>query len=47
VLCYSGYILDAGGAPVYTFSILTNNATAPAKEVRPVLMRFLEFLLSL
>ena len=47
VLCYSGYILDAGGAPAYTFSILTNNATAPVKEVRPVLVRFLEFLLSL
>ena len=47
VLCYSGYILDAGGAPSYTFSILTNNATAPVKEVRPVLVRFLEFLLSL
>ena len=47
VLCYSGYILDASGAPAYTFSILTNNATAPVKEVRPVLVRFLEFLLSL
>ena len=47
VLCFSGYILDAGGAPAYTFSILTNNATAPVKEVRPVLVRFLEFLLSL
>ena len=47
VLCYSGYILDESGAPAYTFSILTNNATAPVKEVRPVLVRFLEFLLSL
>lgn len=47
VLCYSGYILDESGTPAYTFSILTNNATAPVKEVRPVLLRFLEFLLSL
>ena len=47
VLCYSGYILDENGAPAYTFSILTNNATAPAREVRPVLTGFLEFLLSL
>ena len=47
VLCYSGYILDRSGVPVYTFSILTNNNTAPAKEVRPILVGFLEFLLSL
>ena len=47
VLCYSGYILDDAGDVAYTFSILTNNATAPAKEVRPVLVGFLEFLLSL
>lgn len=47
VLCYSGYILDRRGKPVYTFSILTNNALAPAREVRPVLMGFVEFLLSL
>lgn len=47
VLCYSGYILDRRGKPLYTFSILTNNALAPAREVRPVLMGFLEFLLSL
>ena len=47
VLCYSGYILDRGGKPQYTFSLLTNNALAPAKDVRPVLMGFLDFLLSL
>lgn len=47
VLCYSGYILDRKGKPLYTFSLLTNNALSPAREVRPVLMGFLEFLLSL
>ena len=47
VLCYSGYILDRSGKPQYTFSLLTNNALAPAKDVRPVLMGFLDFLLSL
>lgn len=47
VLCYSGYILGADGAPRYTFSILTNNATAKVQEVRAVLVGFLEFLLSL
>lgn len=46
-LCYSGYILDEEGKPQYTFSILTNNATATNREVRPVLMGFLDFLLSL
>ena len=47
VLCYSGYILDGAGRPVYAFSLLTNNALSPAREVRPALMGFLEFLLSL
>lgn len=47
VLCYSGYILDRSGTPQYCFSLLTNNATAPAGEVRPVLMGIVEFLLSL
>ena len=47
VLCYSGYILDSGGNPAYTFSILTNNATAKVQEVRSVLTGFLEILLSL
>lgn len=46
-LCYSGYILDEEGKPRFTFSILTNNATATNREVRPVLMGFLDFLLSL
>ena len=47
VLCYSGYILDGEGKPSMSFSLLTNNATAKVQEVRPVLMGFLEFLLSL
>ena len=47
VLCYSGYILDREGKPQYTFSLLTNNAIAPVKEVRASLMGILEFLLSL
>lgn len=47
VLCYSGYILDSGGNPSYTFSILTNNATSKVGEVRRSLMGFLEILLSL
>lgn len=47
VLCYSGYVLDSSGNPAYTFSILTNNATAKPQEVRPALVGFLEFLLSL
>ena len=47
VLCYSGYILDMEGKPQYTFSLLTNNAIAPTREVRASLMGILEFLLSL
>ena len=47
VLCYSGYVLDSSGNPAYTFSILTNNATAKPQEVRPALIGFLEILLSL
>lgn len=47
VLCYSGYILDEEGNPSYTFSILTNNATAPFRDVRNALTGFLDFLLSL
>ena len=47
VLCYSGYILDGEGNPSLSFSILTNNAKAQAREIRPALMGFLEFLLSL
>ena len=47
VLCYSGYILDGEGNPSLCFSILTNNAKAQAREIRPALMGFLEFLLSL
>lgn len=47
VLCYSGYILDEAGQPSLTFSILTNNATAPVRDVRAALAGFLDFLLSL
>ncbi|MBR4775894.1 MAG: D-alanyl-D-alanine carboxypeptidase/D-alanyl-D-alanine-endopeptidase [Bacteroidales bacterium] len=47
VLCYSGYILDEEGNPSITFSILTNNAVAPMREVRAALAGFLDFLLSL
>lgn len=47
VLCYSGYILDEEGEPQYSFSILTNNATAKARDVRTALASFLDFLLSL
>lgn len=37
VLCYSGYILDSAGKPLYAFSILTNGITVPLSELRPVL----------
>lgn len=47
VLCYSGYILDSKGKPLYTFSLLTNNALSPVRDVRTALMGFLEILLSL
>ena len=47
VLCYSGYILDDAGNPACTFSILTNNAIAPMRDVRAALAGFLDFLLSL
>ena len=45
VLCYSGYVLDAEGAPLYAFSILTNAATAKPGEVRTALARILTLLL--
>lgn len=45
VLCYSGYVLDAEGAPVYAFSILTNATTAKTGEVRTALARILTLLL--
>ena len=44
-LCYSGYILDTAGKPQITFSLLTNNTTAPQSEVRAVLSRMLALLL--
>ena len=45
VLCYSGYVLDAEGAPVYVFSILTNATTAKIGDVRSALARLLTLLL--
>ena len=45
VLCYSGYVLDAEGAPVYVFSILTNATTAKTGDVRSSLARLLTLLL--
>lgn len=45
VLCYSGYILDSSGTPKITLSIMTNNADAPAKEVRAALARLLSLLI--
>lgn len=45
VLCYSGYVLDAEGAPVYVFSILTNATTAKIGDVRSALARILTLLL--
>ena len=44
VLCYSGYVLDAQGQPVVTFSLLTNNAIAPRSRVRTALERLLGLL---
>ena len=40
-LCYSGYILSPTGEPQYSFSLLTNNCTAPTADVRAVLMGIL------
>ena len=34
VLCYSGYILDSGGTPLATVSVLVNGATAKTAQVR-------------
>lgn len=34
VLCYSGYILDDGGTPLATVSVLVNGATAKTAQVR-------------
>ena len=45
VLCYSGYVLDAEGTPLYTFSILTNSSTAKTAEVRTAIARILVLLL--
>ena len=49
VLCYSGYLLPKGGsnaaeANVITFSILTNNASAGAAKVRPILEELMRLL---
>ena len=49
VLCYSGYLLPTGGgtgadANVITFSILTNNASAGAAKVRPILEELIRLL---
>ena len=37
VLCYSGYILDDGGTPLATVSVLVNGATAKTAQVRKAL----------
>ena len=37
VLCYSGYILDDGGTPLATVSVLVNGATAKTAQVRRAL----------
>jgi len=44
VLCYSGYVLDAQGQPVVTFSLLTNNTVAPKSAVRTALERLIGLL---
>jgi len=37
VLCYSGYVLDAGGNPVRVFSLMVNGATVDTRTLRGVL----------
>ncbi|MBO4340234.1 MAG: D-alanyl-D-alanine carboxypeptidase/D-alanyl-D-alanine-endopeptidase [Bacteroidales bacterium] len=37
ILCYSGYIIDSGGTPIATVSILVNGTTAPTSRVRKAL----------
>ena len=45
VLCYSGYITPKpGGKDTICFSILTNNATAEALEVRPLITKIIALL---
>ena len=49
VLCYSGYLLPRGGsssaeANVIAFSILTNNSSAGAAKVRPILEELIRLL---
>ena len=34
VLCYSGYILDDGGTPLASVSVLVNGTTAKTAQVR-------------
>lgn len=46
VRCYSGYVLPANGKEEDTivFSILTNNVTAPSRELLPQLDRLIELI---
>ena len=45
ILCYSGYLLDAGGTPVATISLLVNGSTAKTTQIRKALEAILEELL--
>lgn len=45
VLCYSGYLLDSGGTPVATISLLVNGSTAKTTQIRKALEAILEEIL--
>ena len=45
VLCYSGYILDETGKPLYVVSLMVNGATAKTQVLRETLGKLLEAML--
>ena len=45
VLCYSGYILDETGKPLYAVSLMVNGATAKTQVLRETLGKLLEAML--
>ena len=45
VLCYSGYILDESGNPIFVFSLMVNGATAKTAVLRDTLGTLIEGLL--
>lgn len=44
-ICFSGYILDAGGRPEYVLSFMINNSLATSDELRYAAQRFLRLMM--